>query len=98
MISNKENVSLTGTGTVGHFQIGFYVNNSKNVDISRVNFKGNGISIYSANSSEFLIDNNRFYTNTAGSNSTRLVILWFQKMYLILMIFLLFPYLVHIII
>ena len=66
LISNKENVSLIGTGTVGHFQIGVYVNNSKNVDIFRVNFTGNGISIYSANSSEILIDNNRFYTNTAG--------------------------------
>ncbi len=51
---------------VGHFQIGVYINNSKNVVISIVNFTGNEISIYSANSSGILIDNNRFYTNTAG--------------------------------
>jgi parallel beta-helix repeat protein len=66
LISNKENITLRGTGTVGHFQIGVYVNNSKNVDISRINFTGNEISIYSANSSDIIIDNNRFYTNTAG--------------------------------
>ena len=66
LISNKENVTLTGNGVVGHFQIGVYINNSKNVVISIVNFTGNEISIYSANSSGILIDNNRFYTNTAG--------------------------------
>ena len=31
LISNKENVTLTGNGIVGHFQIGVYINNSKNV-------------------------------------------------------------------
>ena len=46
LISNKENVTLTGNGIVGHFQIGVYINNSKNVDISIVNFTGNEISIY----------------------------------------------------
>ena len=66
LISNKENVTLTGNGIVGHFQIGVYINNSKNVDISIVNFTGNEISIYAANSSGILIDNNRFITNTAG--------------------------------
>ena len=66
LISNKENVTLTGNGIVGHFQIGVYINNSKNVDISIVNFTGNEISIYVANSSGILIDNNQFYTNTAG--------------------------------
>lgn len=66
MISNKENITLTGNGIVGHFQIGVYINNSKNVVISKVNFTGNEISIYAANSSGILIDNNRFYTNTAG--------------------------------
>ena len=66
LISNKENVTLTGNGIVGHFQIGIYINDSKNVGISKVNFTGNEISIYAANSSGILIDNNRFYTNTAG--------------------------------
>jgi len=66
LISNKENVTLTGNGIVGHFQIGVYINNSKNVDISIVNFTGNEISVYVANSSGILIDNNQFYTNTAG--------------------------------
>ena len=66
LISNKENVTLEGNGTVGHFQIGVYINSSKNVDISTVNFTGNEISIYVANSSGILVDNNRFYTNTAG--------------------------------
>ncbi len=66
LISNKENVTLTGNGIVGHFQIGVYINNSKNVDISIVNFTGNEISVYVANSSGILIANNQFYTNTAG--------------------------------
>lgn len=66
LISNKENVTLIGNGIVGHFQIGVYINNSKNVDISVVNFTGNKISIYAANSSGISIDDNQFYTNTAG--------------------------------
>jgi len=66
LISNKENVTVEGNGIVGHFQIGVYINNSKNVNISKVNFTGNEISIYAANSSGILIDNNEFYTNTAG--------------------------------
>jgi parallel beta-helix repeat protein len=66
LISDKENVTLTGNGMVGHFQIGVYLNNSKNVDVSKVNFTGNEISIYAANSSGIRIDNNRFYTNTVG--------------------------------
>ena len=66
LISNKENITLTANGIVGHFQIGAYINNSKNVDISIVDFTGNEVSIYAANSSGILIDNNQFYTNTAG--------------------------------
>lgn len=66
LISNKENVTLKGNGIVGHFQIGVYINNSKNVNVSIVNFTGNEISIYATNSSGILIDNNEFYTNTAG--------------------------------
>jgi hypothetical protein len=54
LISNKENITLTGNGIVGHFQIGAYINNSKNVNISIVNFTGNEVSIYAANPSEFL--------------------------------------------
>jgi parallel beta-helix repeat protein len=66
LISNKENITLTANGIVGHFQIGAYINNSKNVDMSIVNFTENEVSIYAANSSGILIDNNQFYTNTAG--------------------------------
>ncbi len=66
LISNKENVTLTGNGIIGHFQIGVHIDNSKNVNISIVNFTGNEISIYATNSSGVLIDNNEFYTNTAG--------------------------------
>jgi parallel beta-helix repeat protein len=66
LISNKENVTLTGNGIIGHFQIGVHIDNSKNVNISIVNFTGNEISIYAANSSGVLIDDNEFYTNTAG--------------------------------
>jgi parallel beta-helix repeat protein len=66
LISNKENVTLTGNGIIGHFQIGVHIDNSKNVNISIVNFTGNEISIYATNSSGILIDNNEFYTNTAG--------------------------------
>ena len=69
LISNKENVTLTGNGIVGHFQIGVYIDNSKNVDISIVNFTGNEVSIHAPNSSGILIDNNQFYTNTAGIKS-----------------------------
>ena len=69
LISNKENVTLTGNGIVGHFQIGVYIDNSKNVNISIVNFTGNEVSIHAANSSGILIDNNQFYTNTAGIKS-----------------------------
>ena len=60
---------LKGNGIVGHFQIGVYINNSKNVDVSIVNFTGNEISIYATNSSGILIDNNQFYTNTDGIKS-----------------------------
>lgn len=66
LISNKENITLQGNGIVGHFQIGVFINNSKNINVSIVNFTGNEISIYAANSSGILIDNNEFYTNTAG--------------------------------
>ena len=66
LISNKENVTLTGNGIIGHFQIGVHIDNSKNINISIVNFTGNEISIYATNSSGVLIDNNEFYTNTAG--------------------------------
>ena len=60
---------LKGNGIVGHFQIGVYINNSKNVDISIVNFTGNEISMCVTNSMGILIDNNQFYTNTDGIKS-----------------------------
>ena len=65
-ISDVSNITLHGDGRIGHFDTGVIINNSKNVNISKMNFTGNKVSIKIINSSEIIITNNFLYTNTAG--------------------------------
>jgi len=66
LISNVSNINLHGDGRIGHFDIGVLINNSKNVNVTNMNFTGNKVSIKVINSSDIFITNNYLYTNTAG--------------------------------
>ncbi|WP_159357428.1 NosD domain-containing protein [Candidatus Nitrosocosmicus agrestis] len=66
IISDKSNILLKGSGSVGHYQTGLLIDNSTNIDISSLNFTANEISILVKNSSYIKIDDNNLFTNTAG--------------------------------
>ncbi len=66
LISNVSNITLYGDGRIGHFDTGVLINNSKNVNVSNMNFTGNKVSIKVINSSDVYITNNYLSTNTAG--------------------------------
>ena len=66
LMLGSSNITLRGDGSVGHFDTGVLINNTKNVNISNMDFTGNKVSIMVINSSEISITNNYLYTNTVG--------------------------------
>ncbi len=66
MLTNTENVTVQGPGTISDFQAGILSTGGKNNSISEIDFSDNHVGVFVTSSTDSTIEDNRLTNNSIG--------------------------------